>query len=331
MIECIFTLDYEIYGNGEGSLKELVYEPAEKLKTIFRKWNAPFVLFVEVAELQRIDDKGTDKSIDLVKPQIREFYSEGFELGLHLHPQWCNAQYQNGRWHLDYSEYNLCTLPPKRITKIIDSSIEYLRELLCEPNFTPYSFRAGNWLFQPTRNAAKILAERGIKIDSSVYKGGLQHKHKLDYRKALKNGYYWTFLDRVDVPDSNGTMLELPIYTQMVPFWKMLTAKRIDMQQAGYKAAKTGKEWLYRCRDILRFWYPLKFDYCRMTLDELTRMMGAVIRQDQKDPTLFRPIIAIGHTKDLIDFETIESFLSYLVQNKIVISTFDKIYDKCKC
>ena len=28
MIECIFTIDYEIYGNGEGSLQQLVYEPA---------------------------------------------------------------------------------------------------------------------------------------------------------------------------------------------------------------------------------------------------------------------------------------------------------------
>ena len=51
MIECIFTLDYEIYGDGTGSLKELVYEPAEQLKAIFRKWNACFVNFVDVAEL----------------------------------------------------------------------------------------------------------------------------------------------------------------------------------------------------------------------------------------------------------------------------------------
>lgn len=35
MLECIFTIDYEIYGNGEGSLKELVYEPAKHLKAIF--------------------------------------------------------------------------------------------------------------------------------------------------------------------------------------------------------------------------------------------------------------------------------------------------------
>ena len=35
MIECIFTIDYEIYGNGQGSLKELVYDPMERLLAIF--------------------------------------------------------------------------------------------------------------------------------------------------------------------------------------------------------------------------------------------------------------------------------------------------------
>ena len=35
MIECIFTLNYEIYGNGAGSLKELVHDPAERLREIF--------------------------------------------------------------------------------------------------------------------------------------------------------------------------------------------------------------------------------------------------------------------------------------------------------
>ena len=73
MIECIFTIDYEIYGNGEGSLRELVYEPAEKLMAIFRKWNARFVAFVEVAELEMIEAKGTDPAIDPGKAADTEF------------------------------------------------------------------------------------------------------------------------------------------------------------------------------------------------------------------------------------------------------------------
>ena len=119
-------------------------------------------------------------------------------------------------------------------------------------------------------------------------------------------------MDYVDVPDPQGVLLELPIHTQMVPSWKMLTAKRIGLQRKGSSAAQTGKKRLYRLLDFLRFWYPLKFDFCRMTINELTRMVDRVIREDQQNPTSFRPIVAIGHTKDLVDFETVESFLSYL-------------------
>ena len=58
MIERIFTIDYEIYGNGEGSLKELVYDPAQELKTLFDQAEAKFVVFVEAAELQKMDGSG---------------------------------------------------------------------------------------------------------------------------------------------------------------------------------------------------------------------------------------------------------------------------------
>lgn len=329
MIECIFTVDYEIYGNGKGALRELVYEPAEKLIEIFRKHNLRFVAFVEVAELEMIERKGTDAAIDLVKEQIRNFHRDGFELGLHLHPQWYNGEYENGRWLLDYDEYNLCILSRERIVQIVDRSIAYLRGVLGESGYMPLSFRAGNWLFQPTRTAGDVLAERGIKVDSSVFKGGLQHQHKLDYRFALRNGYYWTFRDYVDIPDPVGPLLELPIYTQMVPFWKMLTIKRIGLQRKGSSAALDGKKRLNRLLDYLRLWYPLKFDFCRMTINELSSMLERVIREDQKNPSSYKPLVAIGHTKDLIDFDSIEHFLSFLSERGIPVSTFERVYQKC--
>ena len=76
MIELIFTIDYEIYGNGGGSLRELVFEPAARLQEVFRKRKIRFVPFVEVAELETIEAHGTDPAIDLVKQQIRDFYDD---------------------------------------------------------------------------------------------------------------------------------------------------------------------------------------------------------------------------------------------------------------
>jgi hypothetical protein len=330
MIECIFTIDYEIYGNGEGSLTELVYKPAARFMEIFQKRKKRFVVFVEVAELEMIEANGTDPAIALVKQQIIDFYEAGFELGLHLHPWWYNARYENGSWLLDYSEYNLCALSQERIVQIIDRSINYLRELLGVADFSPHSYRAGHLLFQPTQAVAKVLAERGIKVDSSVYKGGLWHQHKLDYRRALKNGYYWRFTDSINEPDTQGVLLELPIYTQMVPTWKMLTSKRVALQRKGATATQTGKKMLSRIMDYLRFSYPLKFDLGQMTTEELTRMLDKIIEDDQKDPSSFKPVVAIGHTKDFVDFESVEYFLSYLGQNGIAVSTFEEAHHRCK-
>lgn len=328
MIECIFTVDYEIYGNGEGSLRELVLEPAQKLKTLFQKHNARFVVFVEAAELEIVGSERADPAINLVERQIREFHGEGFEVGLHLHPQWYNARHKDAQWQLDYGEYNLCRLSPDRIDQIVDRSIVYLRKVLGAPGYNPLSFRAGNWLLQPTGAAAKSLAGHGIKIDSSVFKGGLQHQHDLDYRRSRKNGYYWAFSKDVNVPDAKGKLLEIPTYTRMVPAWKMLSSKRVGLQKKSATKYRDRPGRLSRFRDFLRPWHPMKLDFCRLTAKELTWMFDKELRKDRKDSGRFRPIVAIGHTKDLVDLETVEAFLSYLREKSIPITTFRDVHDK---
>jgi hypothetical protein len=329
VIELIFTLDYEIYGNGSGSLDELVYRPGEELRRIFRKWDARFVNFVEVAELERIEEQGSDPAINRVLEQIRRYYLEGFEIALHLHPQWYNAAYANGNWRLDSGEYNLCTLEPARISEIVDRSLKYLRRTVGNSEFTPLSFRAGNWLFQPTGSAAAVLTRHGIRVDSSVFKGGRQHNHRMDYRPALRNGWYWPFSTDVNVPDASGSIVEVPIYSQMVPIWKARTPKRMQFGNTfGMAAGGAGSGKWNRLRDFLRFRYPLKLDFCRMTLNELTSMMENLISEDRKQPLQFRPIVAIGHTKDLSDPGTVDAFLGFLRDRKINITTFGKIYSR---
>ncbi len=335
MIECIFTIDYEVYGNGQGSLKELVHEPAERLMGIFKRANARFTAFVEAAELEVIESGGTDAAIGMVKEQICQFRQEGFEIGLHLHPQWYNARRENETWVLDYSEYNLCTLKRDRIEWMVQKAIDYLRAILKEPGFTPFSFRAGNWLLQPSQIAAAVLAEKGIQLDSSVFKGGLQRRHGLDYRPSLKNGYYWRFQEDVNVEDQEGGLLEIPTHTTLVPFWRMLTNKRITLQHKAnnlrHKIAPPSlRQRAGRLCDLMRFRYPLKFDFCRMTLDELRTSIDAVLQEDQKSPDLLKPLVAIGHTKDLDDLDTVMRFLVYLQDNGVKVSTLEEVHGRCQ-
>ena len=185
-------------------------------------------------------------------------------------------------------------------------------------------------MFQPTSKVSQALVKHDIKLDSSVYKGGLQHQYKLDYRKSLKNGYFWPFKDYVNVIDPKGPLIEFPIYTKMAPVWKLLSSKRIGLQRKGSSGSQSRIHRLSGLLDFLHFRQPIKFDFCRLTLDEMIRLVEYEVMKDKENPLEYRPIIAIGHTKDLIDLNTISSFLSYLKKKGIIISTFDKVYKKCK-
>lgn len=327
MIDFIFTIDYEIYGNGDGSLRELILEPTRQLKTIFDQVGAKLVLFVEAAELEKIEEAQSDSAIYDVKSQLKDLHKEGHEIALHLHPQWYRGFYNDRKWELDYSEYNLCVLHEKRIAEIVDSAINYLRSVLHDSDYTPLSFRAGNWLFQPTQPAAKILSSRGIKVDSSVFKGGLQRQNRLDYRHALKNGYFWNFQDDVNKPVNSGEIMEVPIYSEMVPPWRMATKKRLGLQATSKENLKNK---INRILNSVRPLQPLKLDFCRMTIEELTRMVNSLIKNDLETPNAYKPVAAIGHTKDLVDFKTVDTFLRYLVHKQIKISTFEEIYDQLR-
>jgi hypothetical protein len=271
----------------------------------------------------------------MVKEQVWQLRREVFEIGLHLHPQWYNARRENGTWVLDDSEYNLCTLKRERIEWMVRKGIGYLRGILKEPGFTPLSFRAGNWLLQPSHTATAVLAEQGIRLDSSVFKGGLQRGRGLDYRPALKNGYYWTFQHDVNAEEPEGRLLEIPIHTRLVPCWRMITPKRLALQRKGKVLARKSappslRQRASRICDLLRFRYPLKFDFCRMTLEELQASIKDMIREDQKSPALLKPLVAIGHTKDLHEFETVARFLSYLKDQEIKVSTFEEVFGRCR-
>ncbi len=200
MIECVFTIDYEIYGNGQGDLFELVYEPTEKLKNLFVKYNSKFVNFVEAAELEMIESFKTDPAISNVIKQIKDLHDNGFEIGLHLHPQWYNAKYHNGSWELDYSQYNLCVLSEKQIEDTIDRSLNWIQNVVKNQKFCPNSFNSWK-LAISTDTADSDGRKEWILLDSSVFKGGHQHKYNLDYRKSLRNGYYWKISDDVNLHD----------------------------------------------------------------------------------------------------------------------------------
>jgi hypothetical protein len=324
MIKFVFTLDYEIYGNGAGNLRELVVEPTDRLVSLFDQFGTKFVVFAEALEFIKIEEHETDLGIRDVTRQLRRLYTQGFEIGLHLHPWWANARHSNGAWYLDWSERNLCAANPERIAEVVGSAVAYLKRAVNDPSFVPLSFRGGLWLMQPTKAMAEVLVQQGVKVDSSVFKGGRIQELGLDYRPAVKNGDYWRFSDDVNLPDEDGQLLEIPIYAEMVPFWKMLGSKRLGIHKK-VPHTSNGTPLLRRGRDFIRFSYPRKLDFCRMSYGEICSAMERVIAADRETPEKARTVVAIGHSKDLVDFETIARFLDFLRCARIEVTDFCRV------
>jgi hypothetical protein len=324
MIECVFTLDYEIYGNGKGSLQDLVLDPTRRLTELFREFGVPFVVFAEAVEFARMEETQSDPDTAKVRAQLRELRAAGHEIALHLHPWWVNARYENGHWCLDWSERNICTLEPDRVEAIVSRAICYLRDGLDDARFTPLSFRSGLWVMQPTPVIANVLARHGVRVDSSVFKGGRIHGLGLDYRPALGNDGFWRFGTDVNVPDPHGTLWEIPIHTQLVPFWQMLSRKRLKLQKK-VPSASQGTPLPRRWRDFFRYRYPRKLDFCRMTFEEMREAMEEVLQEGQMRRGERSLVVAIGHSKDFVDAGAVRRFLDFLQQRAVAVTTFSRL------
>ena len=57
MKSLIFTLDYELYGNGSGNVFTHIIEPTNKILEIADKYNAKITFFFEVVEYWKLKEE----------------------------------------------------------------------------------------------------------------------------------------------------------------------------------------------------------------------------------------------------------------------------------
>src|SRR5687768_9290717 len=99
----VLTVDYEVYGNGCGDVRQHVIDPTNRMARLCEEHHLPLSVFFEVEEylgfirhrgvLKR--DLGYDPA-ELIRNQIIDLMRRGHDVQLHLHPQWHNAVYKDG-------------------------------------------------------------------------------------------------------------------------------------------------------------------------------------------------------------------------------------------
>ena len=346
MIAFIFSLDYEIHGDGSGDFGDIVLEPTEKMLSIFERYGAKLSIMVEVAEILALKKYSQFKPVvNKVEGQLKQALARNHDIQLHLHPQWFNAVYEREHWFLRNEHYSLVNLPKETISDYITIGKEYLEAIgtQVKQDYKCIAFRAGHWLIQPSRNVVDSLEEAGFLYDTSIFKWAKFQKvgFSSDFTEAYSHFSPWV-VDPDDITkkaDRTG-LYEIPIFTRKVFFPKMLTHKRIALRKRAVLAKCKPVDSKIRHFDFvslirearsgisqLGFFYPKKFDFNQMTFKEMKDYTDYAISK-LSDSEKILPIVLIGHSKDFIDDGSLQKLFEYInsrYKDKVKYITFSEL------
>lgn len=320
MLRPIFTLDYEIHGNGEGCPYRLMVEPTARLLDLFDRYGAKLTIMAEVAEIAQYgryaEECGVDRFhfTDIVR-QLEDAVRRGHDVQLHLHPSYVNARAVDGRWQQDWGEYDFASLRIDRMNELVKFGKLFLEELLrpVDASYRCDVFRAANWSVVPSHNVVRVLAENGFRIDSSVFKYGRRDKGvQFDYGSAPSPLVPWRVSDDDMCTRSEaGRLWEFPIYSERRWIGAFVTPQRLARASLGAlhrhtfqsprnEGETSGKADRKTGRTVRGLWWTRKhawkadFNQCSGT-----QLIRALRRADDThgrgDAHL--PFILIGHSK----------------------------------
>ena len=335
MITVIFTLDYEIHGNGQGDPYELMVEPTERILRQFDGFGAMLSIMADVAEILKFRDYAIDTNTDrfscaAIQDQLKLALHGGHDVQLHLHTSYFNAHFNGLQWVQDYAEYSFADLNGVQISKYLRTGKEYLEQLLrpAAPDYSCFAFRAANWSMQPSLPAVTALVEAGFAVESSVFKYG--HRKGLvnfDYSNAFSHMLPW----RVDPSNvcnrkADGPILEVPIYSEnrwLGAFLSLPRFRRVRASRA-YPVSPSGgnSNQASRPRKVLKLAkaafrrHAWKADMNQCTGRQL---VSALVRAERmaRNEGVDAPFVLIGHSKlfDRNNERSLQPFLRFVASN----------------
>ncbi|MFL6513843.1 MAG: hypothetical protein ACJ8M1_02340 [Chthoniobacterales bacterium] len=315
MLNVIFTLDYEIHGNGDGSSYDLMVEPTARLLDLFDEHGAKLTVMADVAEILKFreyrDRFGRDDyHYEAILAQLKDAIRRGHDVQLHLHCSYFNARYENGKWAQDWTEYNFAGLSEARISEVLGIGKNFLEEQLqaVDPGYRCYAFRAANWSVSPSRNVVRALVNNGFEIDTSVFKHGRREGLvNFDYSNAPSNIVPWK-ADENDICRENpeSGLLEVPIYCEprsigafisLNRFYRVLSSRSHRMKHHQPKQELSVKRQgpVQKAMSLLRpqAW---KADFNQCTGRQLVGALRRAASKHDRDGADI-PFVLIGHSK----------------------------------
>jgi len=352
VVRVIFTLDYEIHGNGEGCPYELMVEPTARLLRLFDAYGAKLTIMADIAEILKFkeyaDQHGKDDyHYQDIAAQLQTALRGGHDVQLHIHSSYFNATHDGRRWVQDWAEYNFAALSPRRLDELIKLGKNFLESLLqpVNPAYRCNVFRAANWSVSPSKNVVRALVNNGIRIDTSVFKYGRRDGLvNFDYCLAHSNILPWRAdEDAIWRSNPHGQIWEVPIYSERRRLPAFFSLNRIYRSilgrfhrvpgtlgnPSGYGAlVGSGQAPVTRCLARMVGRHAWKADFNQCTGRQL---IGALKRgaSRHRDSNASLPFVLIGHSKLFTSWNdrTLRPFLAHVAGNnsRFQFGTFDSL------
>ena len=345
-IHLAFVDDWELRGNGAGDPRRIQFRPMRELVGIFNRYGVRGSFNAEVMQqltFRKFEDRHPElkELADEWDAIVRETYSQGHDIQLHIHPQWRDADYEEGRWRLK-ADWNILNHEPEKAMEMMRAGRDYLENLLrpIDPSYACVSFRSGAWCIAPSKHILNQLVELGLALDISIV-GGVRYETRnvsLDYTQCEESflPYYPNIEDARRLSDRPEKIVCVPTNhfylgrLRVLPYFANMAARKASERVSTARArggaggaatesyteewadvkAPSGlkrlvKEALVASREGKHF----ISDIAQLDYSLLREMLKSIRRRAHQTGLDQVPVVLENHTKDIQDFSHIERFV----------------------
>jgi len=330
----LITVDYELFGNGEGDIHDHMIKPVEKLLAFLNNYDIPCTFFIETAEIlafQRAIDSGRadaplKEAYHSTIEQIKEMVRLGHDIQLHYHPQWSEARYTHQGWELSSTHGSLLQYGAEQLRQDLCAGKNFLQSigLPINPEYSCHIFRAGGFYYDRSETVGNLLLDLGIKADSSMVRGFYRKSETgvVDHRDLMRvNKAWWLSLDGSFDPTLDHGLYEIPLWSVYQPTWRKLKIARITTKfvrnrrgvnlKRIYNSAGAPNNFLKLPSWLLEKQANL-WDFTLMSSGQLIGHFEEALSFHQ--PGDYLPLVMIGHSKELTSLKPLSAFIQYCNQ-----------------
>lgn len=348
-IQLVLVDDWELRGDGSGDMHRLQFDTLRRLFEIYERYGLRGSINAEIMQqLGHLDFGRTYPKLRSLAAEwedtVRDAYSRGHDVQLHLHSQWAGAGYDGSRWTLP-GAWSILKHSKADVRAMVRDGKQYLESVLraVDPDYRCVSFRSGAWCIAPSDFMLDVLADEGLTFDMSIV-GGVAYdneKVQLDYRNCDETflPYYPVMSDARRVSPAPTRMVCVPTFSftlgsterllhlagrvankvcrtaGLAPVWPTPpNAVPVGGSSGGGDAAYTVWARPLSARAAEYFGPSPTVIADLSTLN--VRMMRAMIERIRERAAASGwdavPVVLENHTKDIGDFAPFEAFAAYV-------------------